>query len=69
MEFERFQQGVIEIKLENNKEETKNEANARKVGKCKWYNFCGKVFRKFAQLRCRGMVIYEQKAVGCAGFN
>ena len=26
MEFESFEQGVIEIKLENNREETKNEA-------------------------------------------
>ena len=54
MEFESFEQGVIEIKLEKNKEEIKNEANARKVGKCKWYNFGGKVFRQFAQLRCNG---------------
>ena len=54
MEHEMFEERVTEIKLENIKEETNNEANARKVGKCKWYNFGGKVFRKFAQLRCNG---------------
>ena len=69
MKHGKLEEVVTEIKLENNKEETNNEANARKVGKCNWYNFCGKVFRKFVQLRCRGMVIYEKKAVVCAGFN
>ena len=46
MEHEMFEERVTEIKLENIKEETNNEANARKVGKCKRYNFGGKVFRK-----------------------
>ena len=66
MKHEILEEVATEIKLENNKEETKNEAKARKVGKCK---SCGKVFRKFAQLRCLGMVIHEQKVVGWAGFN
>ena len=35
MGHEIFEEGVTEIKLENNKEETNNEANARKVKKCK----------------------------------
>ena len=35
MEHEMFEERVTEIKLENIKEEANNEANARKVGKCK----------------------------------
>ena len=58
-----------DCQLENNKEETNNEANARKVGNCELCNFCGKAFRKFAQLRYRGMVVHKQKDVGCTGFN
>ena len=48
-----------DCQLENNKEETNNEANARKVGNCELCNFCGKAFRKFAQLRYRGMVVHK----------
>ena len=69
MKHEIFEEVATEIKLENNKEETDNEANARKVGNCELCNFCGKAFRKFAQLRYRGMVVHKQKAVGCTGFN
>ena len=58
MEFESFEQGVIEIKLENNREETKNEAMLERWESAKDKIFCGKVFGKFAQLRCPGMVIH-----------
>ena len=34
MKHGKLEEVVTEIKLENNKEETNNEANARKVGNC-----------------------------------
>ena len=39
MEFESFEQGVIEIKLENNREETKNEAMLER-----WESASDKIF-------------------------
>ena len=69
LRHEVFEEITIETELETKKEETNNDANARKMRKFKLCNLCGKVFRNFAHLRYHVRIIHKQKAVGSTGLN